>query len=85
MCFQVTMPRSARTVRSMDAGEGCGGGHLPIEDVGAGLGDDFLAGLGVEADGDLVAHGAAGDKQGGFAAEDLGGARSRRLTVGSSP
>ena len=33
--------------------------------------------LGVEADGDLVAHGAGGDEDGGFAAEDLGGGRLR--------
>ena len=40
----------------------------------AGFSDDFLAGAGVEADGDLVAHGAGGDEYGCFAGEDLGGA-----------
>ena len=49
--------------------------HLPVEHVSARLADDLLAGAGVEADGDLVAHGAGGDEDGGFPGEDLGGAR----------
>ncbi len=56
------------------AGEGGGHGHLPIQNVGERLADDLLAGLGVNADGDLVAHGAGGNEEGGFPAEDLGGA-----------
>ena len=55
------------------AGEDGGHGHLPVHDVGVSLADDLLAGLGVEADGDLVAHGAGGDEDGCFAAEDFGG------------
>ena len=39
----------------------------------AGFADDFLAVLGVEADGDLVAHGAGGDEDRGLSAEDRGG------------
>ncbi len=58
---------------ALAAGEGGGHGHLPVEDVGAGLADDLLAVLGVDADGDLVAHGAGGDEDGGLFAEDGGG------------
>ena len=74
ICDQVRMPRSPATVRGSAAGEGGHHGHLPIEDVGAGFADDLLAVVGVEADGDLVAHGAGGNEEGGFAGEDLGGA-----------
>ena len=65
-------------VRRGDGAEGAAGevgdhAHLPIEDVGAGLAEDLLAVLGVELDGDLVAHGAGGDEDGSLALEDLGG------------
>ena len=59
------------------AGEPRHHGQLVIEDVGAGIGDDLLAVLGEQLDGDGVAHGAGGDEQGGFLAGDLGGALLR--------
>ncbi len=82
MCCQVTMPRSAKTVRSWHAGEGGRHGHLPVDDVSARFGDDFLAVMGVQADRDLVAHRAGGDEDGGFAAEDLSGARFEEIDGG---
>ncbi len=64
--------------RRGDGAEGAAGevgdhAHLPIEDVGAGLAEDLLPVLGVELDGDLIAHGAGRDEEGGLALEDLGG------------
>ena len=48
-------------------------GHFVVEDVAALFADDFLSGASMQFDGDLVAHGAAGDKECGFAAENGGG------------
>lgn len=64
------------------AGKCGGGGHLPVEDVGAGFAENLLTGTGVEADGDLVAHGAGGDEDGGFAGEDFGGAAFEQIDGG---
>ncbi len=41
--------------------------------MAAGLADEFVARLAVQADADLVGHGAGGHKQCGFFAEDFGG------------
>ena len=64
--------------RRHDGAEGAAGevgdhAHLPVEHMGAGLAEDLLPVLGVELDGDLVAHGAGGHEDGGLALEDLGG------------
>ena len=42
----------------------------------------FLAGTGVQLDGDLVAHGAGGNEDCGFAAEDFGGASFQAVDGG---
>jgi hypothetical protein len=47
---------------------------LIVGDVTPRLGQDLVAGLGVEAKGDLVAHRPAGDEEGRLLAQDLGGA-----------
>jgi len=57
------------------AGESGHHRHLPIEYVGAGFADDLLSVLSVEADGNLVAHSAGWNEDGGFPAEDFRGAR----------
>ena len=51
------------------SGKDRGRGHLIVEDVGARFADNFLPGTGQQAQSDLVAHGAGGHKQRGFAAE----------------
>ena len=57
------------------------GGHSPVAgdtaclpdvDVGAGVAEQLIAGLGMNADGDLVGHRARGDEEGGLLAEQLG-------------
>ena len=53
------------------AGEDRRGGHLVVQNVRPRLGDHLLAGLGVQADGDLVAHGSGGHKERRLAAEAL--------------
>ena len=45
--------------------------HLILEDVAALFADHLLAVMGVQLDRDLIAHGSAGHKQRGLAAEDL--------------
>lgn len=48
------------------AGQGGDAAGLPLVDVGAGVGEDGVWGLGhVRADGELVAHGAGEDEEGG--------------------
>jgi len=46
-------------------------GHLPIENVRTRFGDYLLAGLCVQANADLVAHGAGGHKERSLAAESF--------------
>ena len=46
-------------------------GHFPIEDVAALLADDFLSGLGVQLDRDLVAHRSRGHKNRRLTREDF--------------
>lgn len=55
-----------------DAREGGGAAGLVMDDVAVGVGDDFVARLGLGADGGLVGHGAGGDEAGGFFAEESG-------------
>ena len=55
------------------AGEGGHHRHLPIEHVRPRFADHLLAVLRVQANGDLVSHGAGGNKDRGRFAEDLGG------------
>src|SRR5579859_2208270 len=45
--------------------------HLEIKDVAALFADDLVSRAGVDLDGDLVTHGAAGNKDGGLAPEKL--------------
>src|SRR5271163_1584537 len=54
--------------------EPCGHGEFPIQNVGARFAHDFLAVLSVDLDGDDVSHGAGGDEEPGFFAENFGGA-----------
>ena len=53
--------------------------------MGARLGDHLLAGLGVQADGNLIAHGAGGNEQGCFAGKCLGGATLKKVDRGVFP
>ncbi len=59
--------------------------HLPVEDVRAGFAKRFLAGTGVEANGDLVAHGAGGDEKRGFAGENFSSAVFQKMDGGVFP
>lgn len=55
------------------AREGSDAAGFPFVDVGAGVGEDGMWGLGhVGTDGELVAHGAGKDKEGGFMAGKVG-------------
>ena len=51
------------------AGEDRRGGHLPVQDVRPRFGNHLLAGLGVQANANLVAHGSGGHKERRLAAE----------------
>jgi hypothetical protein len=64
------------------SGEHGRGGHLIIENVGAGFGNDFLSGLGERTDGHLVAHGAGRQEERGFAPESFGSATLEQVDGG---
>ena len=61
-----------------DAPQGRRRTPLVVGDVASGLGQDLVAGLGVEAQGELVAHGPAGDEECRLLAQDLGRAALER-------
>src|SRR6185503_20414187 len=55
------------------------GRHLPIQNVSARLGNNFLPRLRQRADRDLIPHGASRDKETRFTAEHLRGATLKRI------
>ena len=79
------MPRSAATARTRQPEKHCRRGHLPIQNVRPRLGNHFLPRLRMQPNRNLVAHGARGHKQRGFAAKNLRRALLKQIDVGSSP
>ena len=65
------MPPSAGTARMRQPEKTAVVAISAVENVGAGFGNHLLAGLRVQPDRDLVAHGARGHKQRRFAAKEL--------------
>ena len=57
----------------LSAGIGADAGRLGTEDVGRGIADDFVAASHMDADGHLIAQGAAGHEQARFLARHVGG------------